>query len=293
MAFDQSTFNAQIATTIRAAKDLQARHDHFKKTLSSGDADTLTAALAAAQGEILYLSGQGASPIVRAPFDTANNVWVFDPDQVGAAQYIIGPTGTVTTPVRTAGAPSYYTFGSSDYIDFGNALETTWLNTVGFTLYLCCLPSAGDIALANQPIFNKMGTGGVNEEIDVLLTNGQVQFTTYYGGSVSAYTTFNSAASALTAGSRYVIALTYDPTLARTSRGVVYKNGAVTSATASSIGSDGVLATGTGPVRLGKAAYSAVVPTSQISYAAAYNGVHSAGTVANVSNWYAVTKGWA
>lgn len=44
MAFDQSVFNSQIAAYIRACLDLQARHDHFGKAISDGDADTLTTA---------------------------------------------------------------------------------------------------------------------------------------------------------------------------------------------------------------------------------------------------------
>ena len=75
MAYDKSVFDAQIATTIRTALDLQARHDHFGKTISDGDADTLTAALAAASAEMQYLAGGGgANPDPEPGYDFFDSV---------------------------------------------------------------------------------------------------------------------------------------------------------------------------------------------------------------------------
>lgn len=239
------------------------------------------------------LTGPPTTGVVAPPFDNAHNVWTFDPDGTGAQQYVAGPTGTPTTPTQTIGTPSFYTFGAADFIDFGDSLDSTWTLSTGWTIYVSIKPSAGDLALANQPVVNKMGTGGTNEAIDVLLSSNQVVLTTYYGGAVANFDLYKSAA-ALVAGTRYVVALTYNPALGRTSRGVIYLNGSASSgAGTGSTGSDGVIADSTGPLRLGKPSYSAVAPTSVSSYASAYNAVHSAGTVASITNWYQTTKGWA
>jgi len=232
--------------------------------------------------------------LIAPPTDQAHLIWAFDPDQTGAAQYQAGPSGTVTTPVRTGGAPSLYTFGASDFIDFGDSLDSAWASaTSGFTIYTCVNPSSADLLRANSPIVSKNGAAPVYE-FQLLLNANTLDFYTLYGGGATNYTAYHSATSLLTTGTRAVLAVTYDPTVvARTARAVLYKNGSVTTGAApAQIGTDGSISDTAGLLRLGKTADAATAPVSVLSYTYAYNTAHSAGTVASVTSWLQTTKGW-
>ena len=241
------------------------------------------------QKKIMRRRRLGAPPstIIVPPFDVAHNVWAFDPDGIAAAQFVAGPTGTITTPTKTQGTPSFYTFGASDTITFGDALDTTWTTATGFTLYFCLKPSSGDLAQANAPVWSKA------LETELILNASQADFYTYYAGGATNYTRYSWPVGQFVAGNKYVVAITFDATQARASRVVMYKNASVTGVgvTPANVGTDGTIADTAAVMVLGNRS-GLTNPITVSSYAYAYNTVHSAGTVASITSWLQTTKGW-
>jgi hypothetical protein len=233
--------------------------------------------------------GVPPTTLIAPPFDAVHNIWAFDPDAVGAAQYIAGPTGTVTTPTKTQGTPSYYTFGATDRIDFGDALDTTFSGaTPQFTLYAAINPSAGDIAAA-APIILSKDNGSTARQWVMYLATGAPSAAVFSAANGSTTFAARGASSAITAG-RHVYALAFDGSVALSGRITIYVDGLAVAMGAETGTGSGIVDT-TATLRIGERA-DAAAPLSVISYTYAYSGVHAAGTVASISAWIKNTKGW-
>lgn len=227
---------------------------------------------------------------VIPPFDTLHNVWAFDPDQVGAAQYQVGPTGTPTTPVKTAGPPAFYTFGATDRIDFGNALDSVWTGTAPqYTMYYAISPSAGDIAAAASIIACK-DNGTTQRGWVCFLATGLPQFVAFNAINGSGAAVNRLATGTITAA-RHVMAIVIDMTQAANSRATVYLDGSPITLGSGGTETGTTIPTNTATLRVGERA-DALPPVSIESYTYAYSGLHNATVVGQITSWIQTTKGW-
>lgn len=224
------------------------------------------------------------------PFDTGNLVWGFDPDQVGAAQFIAGPAGTITTPVKTAGPPAFYTYGAADRIDFGNALEAVWAAvTPKYTLYAAINPAAGDLAPAVVPVLSK-DDGATAREWVFYLGAGKPAFAAFAANNGSSAFVSRVASGTISAA-RHVLSITVDGSQSVQSRAVIYVDGSAVGMAADTAGTPVTPPTTAASLRAGQGVGTLAGPAIG-SYVYAYSGVHSAGTVASIAGWIQSTKGW-
>lgn len=235
------------------------------------------------------LGGGGSILTDRPPADQANLVWAWDPDLVGAAEALVGPSGTITTPTRTAGPPGFYTFAATDAITFGQALGSTFSGASGFTLYVAINPAGAD--LVNPRIYVQKDDNAVNRDIIFSATNGNAKGYGYvsYDGSVSNYEDFTTT-SAYGSG-KHTMTMVFDPSQSFANRIGVYLDGASQAGAHTSAGSGSLPHNGTAVLTVGRGT-TAVVPVSVMSYVYLYASAHSAGTVTSNYSWINSTKGW-
>lgn len=215
----------------------------------------------------------------RPPFGQSNLIWAFDPDLVGAAEDVVGPAHTLNNPVRTAGPPGFYTFAAADAITFGDSLDTIWTGTLGWTIYACINPSAGDIAAATELLVSK-NDGGANQEFYMAISTGKPAAVVIYGNNSANNETAISGVAFSAA--KHVHTVTFDPSKAFGTRLQQYKDGAF-DAQGASAGIDGTIADSAAILTQGLA--FTVPPVSIQSYIYAYRGVQSAGVIAANVAW--------
>jgi len=228
----------------------------------------------------------------RPQQDLAHLIWALDPDLSGSAQSLVGPTGTLTTPTKTAGPPAFYTFANSDFIDFGDSLDSFWTNAAGWSIYVCCRFASGD-ANANRYLVNKVngsGTSSINFWRD---SNNKPHLRVYYGGGT---TNFEQIASTGTnilndGATKYILSCSFNPGAAFGSRCTLFRNGTADAGTASTGGSDGTISDITTALRIG-AAQDGGLAANCISYVYAFNAVHTASQHAWIAGWIQLLKGW-
>jgi len=230
----------------------------------------------------------------RPPDDVAHLWWYWDPAQSGAAQAVVGPTGTVTGAVQTQGPPGYYTFATANNIDFGDSGDAAWTNSAGWTLYMCVWPQAGDLGTGPNNIVSKDAQGAGTREIDSTNTaNGKIRANVMYGGNQTNWEQWNSTNVEMVAGTKYVIAITFDPTQTRPNRIKVYKNGSLVTGSASNIGSDGTVSDTTAALRIGHPAGASGTAFTRIGAVAGYSGsVHNLTQIGDNTTFFQTLKGW-
>lgn len=232
-------------------------------------------------------SGPGGPPL--PPADRANLVWAWDPDQPAGYESALGPVGTLQTPVKTVGPPGYFTFGATDQIVFGDALDPVW--TAGaWTIYTAIDATSADIAATYSYIVNKY-TDATNAEFDYGLNSGKPQVVVYHLGSTS-NSTHAGTNAAISAG-RHVLAVSYDPAQPRTvARFLIFVDGTTQATDFGTAGSDGAIADTTATLAVGGRPGSSYAPVSRIGAVYAYRGWHSLATVQENTTWFQNVKGW-
>jgi hypothetical protein len=225
------------------------------------------------------------------PADIGNLIWAWDPDLTPtAAEAVIGPAGTLVTPVRSAGPPAFYTFGALDNINYGDSLDSTWTNGTGWTVHIAINPSAGDIAAGVRLLASKgFASAGHGEWSLWWIVAGQPSLRVFYGGGTGNFE--QSQVNVAVTAARHVISATWDHGQAFGSRVTIYVDGVAVAQTRTSGGVDGTISDLVDALFVG-CSDGASVPVSRMSYVYAYNIVESPANVATNANWIKTVKGW-
>lgn len=231
----------------------------------------------------------GASP----PNDEAHRTWTFRPDLAGSAQWDVGPTGTVTTPVQTQGPPGYYTFATGDVITFGDALDATWTN--GFTIYCLHEIQAGDVDGTDRYLVFKGNSGG-NRQWTLKYNSGIGYFArVFYNNSALQYDQDNPFTdTAVATGGKRIVAFTYNPAGVRNaSRVNVYVSSApYISPLTSQLGADGTMSDTTAVLTIGADSGASNKAVSRIGSVYAYSTVHTPSQILENMNWMRNQLNW-
>ena len=222
------------------------------------------------------------------PADRSHLVWAWDPDAVTlASEARIGPAGTLSAPVRTPGRPAYYTFASTDVIDFGDSLDATWANAGGWTVYICATLGAGDLS-GLLCMVSKAASGAAEWAFEI--NSAKLRAVAYYASTTANFDIWAQSSAALTAG-RYVFALAYDPTQPRGSRLSFSTNGSSVPGGNTAGGTFGSITDTSSALQIGHGALG-IAPVSILSYAYAFSAPHGASAIAVNSAWLRTVKGW-
>ena len=192
----------------------------------------------------------------------------------------LGSTAGVDTndPTYVAGPPTHFTFDATDYIDFGDVLDSVWTSGTGWTIATAVGLSAGDLA-ANRRLMSKMNTGATEWSLQVLA--GVPYMVVLFDAAGTVYDDF-TATSAITAG-RKVIMATFNPALARGSRLAVYVDGVAVAGTGGSGGIDGTIQDTAAPLRIGLTGMDARQNASEQSLFYAWDRPLTAGEAATAT----------
>jgi hypothetical protein len=209
----------------------------------------------------------------------------------GGAQTIaslIGPNGQLGStagadtndPAYVAGPPPHLTFGSDDFVTFGDVLDATLMGGTGWTIMTAAAHSATD-----GTIVSKDDTG--QRALGMLMLSSKLYLEVFYGSGGDDHATANVASAS--GNQRY--AASFDPPQARAQRIVLYRNGAVAASVHGSGGSDGTVADTTTSLRIGQRANGAFPGIPAIGPLYLYNRPLTLAEVSANHTWLA-TNGW-
>lgn len=171
-------------------------------------------------------------------------VLAFDPSQnnaqsgnpiVGPA-YQLGSSASADTndPVlvpAAGGVPAYFAFDADDFVTFGDVLDNVFTNAAGFAIIAGINRGQPEIDVQYKYILSKRNFEGANgyplgSEFSIVQQYRALLWITHPNGDENSYDQWMSTSNTLLVQGRQVVAVNFDPSQARNSRGKIYFNGA-------------------------------------------------------------------